>query len=51
MQAYKKPKETSYEDLSYIDGKYTYYIYFDDNGLVEEVVVEMTFSKSYDEVS
>lgn len=51
MQAYKKPKETSYGDLAYKDGKYSYYIYFNDNGLVEEVSVEMTFSKSYNEVS
>lgn len=51
MQEYKDPKETSYGDLAYNDGKYSYYIYFDDNGLVKEVSVEMTFPKSYDEVS
>ena len=51
MQAYKKPKETSYGSLVYKDGKYSYYIRFNDNGLVEEVSVEMTFSKSYDEIS
>lgn len=51
MQAYKKPKESSSGDLRYKDGKYSYYIYFDSNGLVEEVSVEMDIPKDYTEVS
>ena len=33
--------------LSYKDGKYTYRFDLDDNGIVEEVEVEMKIDKSY----
>lgn len=51
MQALKAPRETSYGSLIYEDGQYSYTIRFDDNGVVEEVEVEMTIAKSYNEIS
>ncbi len=51
MQAFKAPKETSYGSLIYQDGQYSYVIRFGDNGLVEEVEIEMSIAKSYSEVS
>lgn len=51
MQALKAPRETSYGSLIYEDGQYSYTIRFDDNGVVEEVEIEMTISKSYKQVS
>lgn len=51
MQALKAPRETSYGSLIYEDGQYSYTIRFDDNGVVEEVEIEMTIAKSYSEIS
>lgn len=54
MQEFKAPSESSYGDrtsLIYRDGSYYYTIRFGENGLVDEVQVEMTISKSYSEIS
>ncbi|MDE5679218.1 MAG: hypothetical protein K2I01_02130 [Lachnospiraceae bacterium] len=49
MQEYKAPSESSYGDrtsLIYEDGNYYYTIRFGENGLVDEVQVEMTIPKN-----
>lgn len=54
MQEFKAPSESSYGDrasLIYTDGNYDYTIRFGENGLVDEVQIEMKISKSYSEVS
>lgn len=54
MQEYKAPKESSYGSratLLYKDGSYYYTIRFGENGLVDEVQIEMTIPKSYSELS
>ena len=51
MQAFKAPRETSSVSLIYEDGQYSYTIRFNDNGVVEEVEIEMTIAKSYSKIS
>lgn len=54
MQEFKEPSEYSYSDgtssLIYTDGDYNYTIRFGENGLVDEVEVEMAIAKSYSEI-
>lgn len=47
MSEYKLNSEGDSGSLYYVDGKYNYSISFDNNGLVEEVNIEMDIPKSY----
>lgn len=47
MSEYKLNSEGDSGSLYYVDGKYNYSISFDNNGLVEEVSIEMDIPKSY----
>lgn len=46
MQDFKLASETD-TSVHYEDGSYNYYFRFDDNGIIEEIEVEMEIRKSY----